>query len=66
MFLGSNWQCIIIGSYNGLVPNSREAIIWTNDGPIYWHIYASLGLSELNKQGSREVKKPLFSLLYVG
>ena len=30
------------------MPNSRQAIIWTNDGLVYWHKYASLGLSELN------------------
>ena len=27
----SNLQYIFIGSDNGLVPNKREAIIWTND-----------------------------------
>ena len=25
----------------------RQSIIWTNDGLVYWRIYASLGLSEL-------------------
>ena len=25
----------------------RQAIIWTNDGPVYWHMYASLGFNEL-------------------
>ena len=28
-------------------PNRRQAIIWTNDDLIYWHIYASLGFEEL-------------------
>ena len=37
-----------IGSDNGLTPVRRQAIIWINDGPVYWHIYASLGLTELN------------------
>ena len=25
----------------------RQAIIWTTDGMVCWHIYASLGLYEL-------------------
>ena len=29
--LGCNWQYVSIGSDNGLVPNRRQAIIWTND-----------------------------------
>ena len=28
---------------NGLAPNRRQAIIWTNAVPVYWHIYAALG-----------------------
>ena len=35
------------GSDNGLAPNRRQAIIWTNVGMLYWHIYVSLGLIEL-------------------
>ena len=31
---------------NGLGLNRRQAIIWTNDGLVYWCIYASLGLNE--------------------
>ena len=31
----SNWQWTSIGSDNGLVPNSRQAIIWTNADPKY-------------------------------
>ena len=27
----------------GLMPNWSQAIIWTNDGLVYWCIYASLG-----------------------
>ena len=27
----------------------RQAIIWTNDGLVYWCIYASLGLNELTQ-----------------
>ena len=37
-----------IGSDNGLAPNRRQAIIWTNGDLDYWRIYASLGLNELN------------------
>ena len=33
-----------------VMPN-RQAIIWTSDGLFYWHIYASLGLSELTHWG---------------
>ena len=40
---GSNWQQPSIGSDNGLAPNRRQAIIWTNVDPIHWHIYAALG-----------------------
>ena len=33
--LGSYWQYVIIGLDNGLAPNRRQAIIWTNDGLVY-------------------------------
>ena len=36
-----------IGLDNGLAPNRRQAIIWTNADPIKWHIYAALGWDEL-------------------
>ena len=51
-FLGCNWQYDSIGSDNGLVPNRRQAIIWSNVGMFYWPIYASLGLNELNNMVS--------------
>ena len=36
-----------IVSNNGLAPTRRQqAIIWTNDGIVYWRKYASLGLNE--------------------
>ena len=35
-------------SDNGLVPKWRPAIIWTNDGLLYWCMYASVGLNELS------------------
>ena len=28
---------------NGLVPNRRKAIVWTNADPIHYRIYAALG-----------------------
>ena len=33
---------------NGLAPNRRQAIIWTNADPIHWHIYAALRGDELS------------------
>ena len=44
---GSNWQYVRIGSVNGLAPNRRQAITWTNDDPVHWRIYAALGGDEL-------------------
>ena len=44
--LWSIWQYIIIGSDNGLAPNKRQAIIWTNYGLVSWRKYASRGLNE--------------------
>ena len=39
--------------HNGLTPNRRQTIIWTNSGLIYWHKHASLGLDDLTfKDGS--------------
>ena len=32
---------------NGLVPKRWQAIIWSNDGIVYWRIYASLSHNEL-------------------
>ena len=36
-----------IGSYNGLAPNKRQAITWTNADPGHRRIYAILGGDEL-------------------
>ena len=38
-----------IGSDDGLASTRRQAIIWTNDGLVYWCICASLSLNELTK-----------------
>ena len=35
--LGFNWH-VIIGSDNSLLLNRGQAIIWTNDGLVYWRI----------------------------
>ena len=43
-----NNKSVIIGSGNGLAPNRRQAITWTNAGPIQWYIYAALGEDGLN------------------
>ena len=37
-----------IGSDNGLSPGQHQAIIWTNDGLVYWGIYVSLSFNVLN------------------
>ena len=49
-----------IGSYNRLVSNRRQAIIWTSDGHVYWCTHASPSLNELT------VTKPRFFVLTVG
>ena len=36
MFLAQRW--VSFGSDDGLAPNEWQAIIWTNDGLVYWHI----------------------------
>ena len=42
-----------IGSYIGLAPFRRQAIIWTRQWwLVYWRIYASLGLNELTENAS--------------
>ena len=40
-----------IGWGNGLAPNRRQAITWTNDGPVHWRIHAALGGDELTVRG---------------
>ena len=39
---------IYIGLDNGLAPNRRQAIFWTNADLIHGRIYAALGGDELN------------------
>ena len=45
------WQYFGIGSDAFIgSPNRRQAVIWTNDGLFYQHIYGSLCLSKLTHQ----------------
>ena len=37
------WQNASIGPDNGLAPNRRQAITWTNTDPVHWRLYAALG-----------------------
>ena len=46
---GSNWKSTSIVLDNGLAPNRRQAIIWTNADPINWRIYATQGGDELTQ-----------------
>ena len=43
----SNSRYPSIGLDNGLAPNRRQSITWTNTDPVQRHIYASLGGNEL-------------------
>ena len=45
----SSWQYVSIRSGNGLVPNRRQAITWTNNDLVRRHIYAALGGDKLNE-----------------
>ena len=44
---GSNWQYSSIGADNGLAPNRRQAITWTNDVLGCRSIYTPLGSNDL-------------------
>ena len=39
-----------IGSGNGLAPNRRQAIIWTNADLVHWRLYAALGGDGLRRK----------------
>ena len=39
---------VSIGSGNGLAPNRRQVINWTNADPVHWRIYTALGGDELS------------------
>ena len=46
--LGSNWQYGSIDSENGLEPNRRRVIIWSNDSILDWCINVSPSLNVLS------------------
>ena len=50
---GSTQQLVSIGSGNGLAPNRRQAITWTNAYPVHWRIYAALLHGETTEEGNR-------------
>ena len=43
----SNRWIVSIGSDSGLVPNSLQAITWSNDNQVVWDHMASIGHNEL-------------------
>ena len=48
-----NWQYPNIALDDGLAPNRRQAIIWSNIDPIHCRIYAALGADGLHRFISR-------------
>ena len=52
MFLKIKLTINYHGSDFGLSLNRRQAIIWTNEGIVYWRIYASLALTEYSCQST--------------
>ena len=57
----SNWQWPNIGLDNGLAPNRRQAIIWTNADPNHWHMYASLWGDDLSRRWNNFMNESLHS-----
>ena len=60
-----------LGSGNGLVPNRRHTINWTNAGPVHWRTYVALGGDEFNnglelnlKAGYKPISKSIYSHSY--
>ena len=47
---GSNKQLGSIGPYNSLVSNMRQAIIWTQIGPIYLRLHVWPNLNASNSE----------------
>ena len=45
--MDNKWALVQVPG-NGLTPNRRQAIIWTNADPAQWRIYAALVGEELN------------------
>ena len=59
LFWGPNWQYPSIGSGYGLVPNSQQAITWTNDDPVVWPIYALQNLNVITDIVSFKTRAPI-------
>ena len=62
-FQEPDWQISSIGSDDGLAPNRRQTLTWTNDGMCFRRIYASLGLNELSDGFLPDVTQPLPELM---
>ena len=60
----SNWQYPSIALENGLAPNRRQAIIWTNADPIHWRIYAALGGNELKGSSNFHITETSVSVMW--
>ena len=48
-------------SCNGLAPNRRLAIIWTDNGPVYWHIWVTQPKSGKRENGMAPCSIPQLS-----
>ena len=46
-----DWLKLVLDSCHDFLPNWREVITGANGGPVYWCIYASIGLHELTHWG---------------
>ena len=53
MKIGLFWWEVILDLDNGLVPNRRQAIIWTRYDPVQRRIYAVLGAHDLKRLTAR-------------
>ena len=53
-----------IGLDNGLAPNRRHDIFWTNVDPIHWRIYVSLGGDVVPEAGISGRDKQLHRAFY--
>ena len=65
LFLRVQMKITGIGLDNGLVPMRRQAIIWINDDPIHWRLYATLGGDELTHWGRNKMAHILHTTLNV-
>ena len=56
-----NNKSVLVQVTNGLAPNRRQAINWTNDDPICWPIYAAQGGDKLKIENTVPLIKWWFS-----